>query len=172
MQGGRFMINEKDAAQYILSLDTEGKYFNHDTITLNGRSFYIGNARLNKILHLAQNAYIGKTGKLLFPSPFYAYDNGGVVLTVQESYIMLLALKDRWISNIAENIKIYLRKMFTILKDVPIEELIEIDHEDPAWEEKHHHYYKEDQVMEPLKYVKDYEERYQDINYYMDNLME
>ena len=158
------MVNINDAAKFLLSLDPEHDYFNKTMYSHNGRSFYKGNARLNKMLHLAQNIYIGKTGQLLFDVPFYAYDNGGVARDIQENYTMLLATALKNEVFIDEDIKDYLRKIFIIFKDTPINELVVIDHEDPAWLEKHSYYEISDLVMDSLKYVEDYRHRYADIN--------
>lgn len=164
------MISVTDAARFLLSLDTEKVYFNKKVLSNNGRNFYEGNARLNKMLHLAQNIYIGKTGELLFDTPFYAYDNGGVVPEILENYPMLLATYQKQPISLEQDMRDYLQKIFYIYKDAPIEELIEIDHEDPAWIEKHQFYYLPDQCMDSLKYVEDYKQRYADINEFIEGL--
>ena len=152
------------AARFLLSLDSERKYFNKKLHSGNGRKFYEENARLNKMLHLAHNIYIGKTGTPLFDTLFYAFDNGGVSPEVQDNYAMLLATSNDEEQDLNEELKVFLTKVFLIYKDAPIDELIDIDHEDPAWIDKHHYYYKADQVMDSLKYKDDYKSRYADIN--------
>ena len=164
------MVKVIDAARFLLSLDPERVYFNKKLYTSNGRTFYEGNARLNKMLHLAHNIYIGKTGTLLFDSPFYAFDNGGIASEVQDNYAMLLGTSKNNEHSLDEEIQIYLKKIFLIYKDAPIDELVEIDHEDPAWIEKHQYYFKEDQVMDSLKYKVDYKTRYADINECIDEM--
>ena len=57
----------------------------------------------------------------------------------------------------------FLRKVFDIFADAPIEELIEIDHEDPEWLDKHQFYRKTDQKMNVMAHTKDYKIRYKDI---------
>ena len=52
------MIAALDAARYLISLDTKSKYFTKNRIKINNCQLYEGSARLNKILHLAQNFYI------------------------------------------------------------------------------------------------------------------
>ena len=130
------MVAAVDAARYLISLDPERKYFNYRLISFNNREFYEGNARLNKILHLAQNMYIGKTAEKLIDADFYAYDNGGVLPEVQENYAFLLGTETRFGCCIDHVAATFLYKVFLMLRDAPIKKLIEIDHEDPAWLEK------------------------------------
>lgn len=164
------MIAAIDAARYIISLDTDLQYFNKRLVSLNNREFYEGNARLNKILHLAQNIYIGRCQKKLIDADFYAYDNGGVILEVQENYAMLLGTRDRASFSVPSEEGDFLRKVYIMLKDAPIEELISIDHEDPAWCDKHVFRYMKDQKMDSMKYVDDYIDRYEAANFYIDKM--
>lgn len=164
------MVKAVDAARYLISLDTQLKYFNKRLVYLNHREFYEGNARLNKIMHLAQNLYIGRHSKKLIDADFYAYDNGGVIPEIQENYAFLLGTQNSSRFCIDDQDASFLRKVFMMLKDAPIESLIEIDHEDPAWLEKHHYCYKSDQVMDSLKYTDDYRDRYEAANFYLDRL--
>ncbi len=43
------MVDARDAARYIISIDINKEYFTKRLIKLNGRELYEGNARLNKI---------------------------------------------------------------------------------------------------------------------------
>lgn len=164
------MVTAIDAARFVISLDPERKYFNYRVFHLNNREFYEGNARLNKILHLAQNMYIGKTSKKLIDTDFYAYDNGGVILEVQQNYAFLLETMTHSEYHIDDSDAIFLHKVFLMLKDSPIKQLIEIDHEDPAWIEKHAFFFKPDQIMDSMKYVDDYRDRYEAANFYLDRM--
>lgn len=166
------MVKARDAARYIISLDTKKEYFDKKKlISLNGRDFYEGNARLNKILHLAQNIYIGRTGGKLIDAEFYAYDNGGIIPDIQENYAFLLGTNDSTPFSVGEMEKDFLHKVFLMVKDAPIKELIDIDHEDPAWEEKHmFHARKEDQRMDSMAYAEDYKDRYEAANFYIDRM--
>ena len=165
------MVKARDAARYIISLDTKGEYFTKKLVNMNGRCFYEGNARLNKILHLAQNIYIGRTGKKLIDADFYAYDNGGVIPDIQENYAFLIGTNDSELYHVNDDEMGFLKKVYIMLKDAPLEELIEIDHEDPAWEEKHRfHNRKIDQLMRSLDYVEDYRDRYEAANFYIDRM--
>ena len=165
------MVNARDAARYVISLDIEKKYFTKKLIKMNGREFYEGNARLNKILHMSQNIYIGRTGMKLIDADFYAYDNGGVIPDIQENYAFLIGTNDITTFCIDETAQQFLYKVYIMLKDAPIDELIEIDHEDPAREEKHmFHNRKEDQRMDSLAYVEDYKDRYEAANFYIDRM--
>ena len=165
------MVAAIDAARYLISLDPQRQYFNNHLIRLNNREFYEGNARLNKILHLAQNMYIGKTATKLIDADFYAYDNGGVIPDIQENYAFLLGTQPQTMYQIDAGAASFLRKVFVMLKDAPIRDLISIDHEDPAWLEKHAFYYKPDQIMDSLKYTEDYRDRYEAANFYLDRMI-
>ena len=164
------MIDKMSAAHFLLSLDPNRDYFNTNAIKMNERVFWEGNARLNKMLHLAQNIYIGKYGEPLIDADFLAYDNGGVIPEIQENYRMLLATNTQEEIHLDSDAKAYLAIIFDIFKDAPVEELIEIDHEDPAWQEKHQYYNKLDQVMDPMSFVDDYRVRYADINELIDEM--
>lgn len=160
------MYNALNIANYFLSLDDKKEYFNKNLVDLNGKKFYEGNARLNKIMHLAQNIYLAINDDKLISDDFYAYRNGAVVLPVQEGYVRLIDGK----MNIPEislpdEIKAFLHKIFLIFADAPIEELIDIDHEDPEWKRKHSdaRTCKSEQKMDALAYVSDYKSRYKDI---------
>ncbi len=166
------MVNARDAARYIISLDEKKEYFTKKLIKLNNREFYEGNARLNKILHMAQNIYIGRTGNRLIDADFYAYDNGGVIPDIQENYAFLIGTNDTAPFSVDEPTQQFLHKVFVMLKDAPIDELIDIDHEDPAWEEKHlYHIRKEDQRMDSLAFSDDYKDRYEAANFYIDRMV-
>ena len=165
------MVKAIDAARFLISLDPQRQYFNTHLICLNNREFYEGNARLNKILHLAQNMYIGKTAEKLIDTDFYAYDNGGVIREIQENYAFLLGTQPETMYPIDSIAATFLHKVYLMLKDAPIRDLIEIDHEDPAWLEKHAFYYKPDQIMDSLKYTKDYQDRYEAANFYLDRMV-
>ena len=165
------MVNGRDAARYIISLDKDKKYFTKKLIKMNGRELYEGNARLNKILHMAQNIYIGRCGSKLIDADFYAYDNGGVIPDIQENYAFLISTNTVSEYHVEESDRQFLHKVFVMLKDAPIDELIEIDHEDSAWEEKHmYHNRKIDQKMDSLAYVDDYKDRYEAANFYIDRM--
>ena len=55
------MHKNTDIAKFFLSLDKDHTIFTKDLVDRNDRTFYEGNARLNKYMHLAQNIYIAKT---------------------------------------------------------------------------------------------------------------
>ena len=157
-----------DIAQYFLTKDVERKLFNKELITKNGRSFYEGNARLNKYLHIAQNLYIAKTGEPLFADDLYAYDNGAVAPNVQENYAILYARQN--CPPLPEDVSLFLDKVYCLLQNADIEELIEISHEDSAWEEKHGYYSKTKQRMDSLAYAEEYKEQYRDVLRVMEGL--
>ncbi len=157
------MLRGIDAARYFLSLDRDGDLFNKTLRTQNGRTFYEGNARLNKYMHLAQNIYIAEYGKPLMDSIFYAYDNGAVDPEIQENYSVLLNRKNCATVQIPENIAQYLRKIFKVFRNATLNELIDLSHEDPEWIDKHVYYHKEDQKMDLTSRKEEYAEQYADI---------
>lgn len=156
------MLRGIDVARYFLSLDNERKLFNRDLRHQNDRTFYEGNARLNKYLHLAQNIYIAKYGKPMMDSVFYAYDNGAVDPKVQESYSVLLNGGDT-VPEIPNEEAEYLRKIFKAFYHASLDELIELSHEDSEWVDKHGYYKKEDQKMDSLAHKEEYMKQYADI---------
>lgn len=148
-------------AEYFLSKDPERKLFTKDLVEKNGRIFYAGNARLNKYLHMSQNVYIAKTGGKLFEEDLYAYDNGAVVVNVQESYGILWNRKS--VPQFNQDICEFLDKIYKILQNAPIEELIEISHEDSEWIQKHDRHLKNEQRMDSLSHTKEYQIQYADV---------
>ena len=89
----------------------------------------------------------------------------------QENYAFMIGTNANAEFHVDEADQTFLHKVFIMLKDAPIEELIEIDHEDPAWEEKHmFHNRKKDQIMNSLGYADDYRDRYEAANFYIDRM--
>lgn len=155
-------MTARDLANYFLSLDPDRQYFNQKLINRNGSTFYEGNARLNKYMHLAQNIYIAMTGNLLIDSPFYAYNNGAVIPDIQRDYRVLLNSRNEY-SGISSEQMLLLRKIFEALKNADIDEIIEIDHEDKAWIDKHNGETMAEQKMDSLQYKEIYEKQYADM---------
>lgn len=164
------MLTATQVAEYFLSKDKDHKEFNTKTTTRAGRTFYVGNARLNKYLHLAENLYIAKTGKLLFSDSLYAYDNGAVVKDVQQGYTNLLN-NHHDIKSIPDTITEFLNKFYTIFKSATLNELIQLSHEDIAWKEKHF-YTDERQRMDSLEHKDEYVEQYADTLALLDKIGE
>ena len=164
------MLNPKDVAVYFLQKDKDHRLFDPKKLKeLNGRTFYVGNARLNKYLHIAQNVYIAMTGEKLMDVDFLAYDNGAVTEEVMGNYQLLF-------KNLGTDIKLsdfeikYLNKIFNALKNANLDELIAISHEDPEWEEKSKYYSKSDQRMDSLSRQKEYREQYRDFIKILDRM--
>lgn len=150
-----------EIAEYFLSKDPERKLFTKKLIKQNGRTFYEGNARLNKYLHLAQNVYIAITEEKLFSDDLYAYDNGGVAIEVQKNY------GDLWehstVPQINKGGAAFLDKMYEILETASLDELIALSHEDAEWIKRHNGYSKAEQRMDSLANAAEYEKQYADI---------
>lgn len=141
------MEKVENIAKYILSLDKNNDIFINKLIHLHGRDCYEGNVRLNKYLHIMQMVYFAMTDNKLFNEDMYAFDNGVVVNTVMNNYAYLKSNRDSYtISD--ENVKSYIEKMFNILKYAPLQDLIEISHQDEEWKKKHSFYKKNDQLID------------------------
>lgn len=140
------MEKVENIAKYILSLDKNNDIFVNKLINLQGRDCYEGNVRLNKYLHIMQMVYYAMTDNKLFNEDMYAFDNGVVVNSVMNNYVYLKSNRDSYsISDM--NVKSYIEKMFNILKYAPLEDLIEISHQDEEWKKKHNFYQKKDQLI-------------------------
>ena len=155
------MLMAIDAAEYFLSKDEQRELFTKKLIQKNGRSFYEGNARLNKYLHIAQNLFIAKTGRQLFEDSLYAYDNGAVVTSVQENYSILFNRNVK--PDISLEISDFLDRVFLLLQNATLDELIELSHEDVEWQNKHGFYDKQNQKMDSMLHVAEYKEQYADV---------
>lgn len=141
------MENVENIAKYILSLDKNNDIFVNKLIMLHDRNCYEGNVRLNKYLHIMQMVYFAMTDNKLFDDDMYAFDNGVVVNSVMNNYNYLKSTKETYVIT-NESIKKYIEKMFNILKYAPLEDLIEISHQDEEWKKKHNFYLKQDQLID------------------------
>lgn len=145
--GGCNMEKVEDIAKYILSLDKNNDIFVNKLLTLHDRNCYEGNVRLNKYLHIMQMVYFAMTDNKLFNEDMYAFDNGVVVNMVMNDYSYLKSNKETY--NITDkSVKLYIEKMFNILKYAPLKDLIEISHQDEEWKKKHNFYQKKEQLMD------------------------
>lgn len=141
------MEKVENIAKYILFLDKSNDIFVNKLLTLHGRNCYEGNVRLNEYLHIMQMVYFAMTGNKLFNEDMYAFDNDVVVNTVMNYYSYLKSNKETY--NITdESVKLYIEKMFNILKYAPLKDLIEISHQDEEWKKKHNFYQKKEQLMD------------------------
>lgn len=162
------MIKDIQIAQYFLSKDVSRALFDKQLIQRNGRMFYQGNARLNKYLHMAQNLFIAKTGQKLFDEDLYAYDNGAVAPSVQESYALLWTRNDT--PDLPAPIREFLDRIFKAFENATLDDLIELSHEDSEWIAKHRYYAKPDQRMNSLAHVDEYREQYGDMLVVLDRI--
>ena len=162
------MTTAIQVAQYFLSKDPNAQLFapadSKHVIELNGSTPYEGNVRLNKYLHIAQNLYIAMYGEKLFDDDIYAYTNGGVVPAVQNNYAFLRkgVSLDKELDD--EGKKKFLDRFNVIYDYAPLDELIEISHEDPEWEEKTINPFGQ-QKMSSLERIDEYKEQYEDAIY-------
>lgn len=157
-----------DIAKFFFKLDKEEKLFPKDKmITINGKTMYEGNIRVNNFLHLSQNIYIAKYGKKLFYNDLYAYVNGSIVRDVQVNYQVLkknMDLTSFSADMFDDETLLFLKEMFYIFQYAPIEELVEITHEDEEWIECNS-LLRGHQIMNPISRAKEYHEQYDDILY-------
>ena len=155
-------------AKYLLSLDEKREDFTGTLFEYNGRRSYEGNIRLNKYLHIMQMVYIAKTGKKLFDDVLYAFDNGAIVNEVMENY--------KYICNHPVNyqitddkIRLFVDKMYRILRHAPTEALISISHRDNEWKRKHGFYEKQQQIMNIDNETEAYKAMFEDFLSVLDN---
>ena len=154
-------MKARDIALFFLSKDMDNTVFTQNLVNMNNRTFYDGNARLNKFLHLAQNIYLAKYGELLYNDDLLAYDNGGVVQEVQKGYSIC----------ITEQAQSFLNVFYDIFKNAFLDELIQLSHEDESWVDKHKYGTDLKLIkMDTAKYAEQYKKQYSDILQVMDGL--
>jgi len=79
-------------AQYLMSLDSERKYFTNRRMRVSKTSVSApqeGNIRLNNLLYLLQILYYLKHKKMLFAEPLLAFEQGIIVYPVYSSFTSL-----------------------------------------------------------------------------------
>lgn len=160
------MMSAELVARYFLSKDPQRKLFNRKLETIRGKDCYEGNVRLNKYLHIAQLLYFTKFEKKLFQDELYAYHNGAVVKTVLSDFSRLCQENKNNIY-IDQESKNFLDKVYICLENAEIEDLIEISHEDPAWEEQEDKIYS-NAKLNLKKHLRTYKKQYADILKAMD----
>lgn len=157
-----------DVAKFFIDLDSDSRLFPHDDMQeIDGILYDVGSLRLNIYLHLAQNLYIAKYGKRLFNNDIFACATGGVVKDVKYSYQALFI--DLSYQEFDDNTEEFLKLVFRINENAPLNELIGISREDPEWVEKYTGT-NATPVMDSLNKAKEYEEQYADALYVMDKL--
>jgi uncharacterized phage-associated protein len=164
------MLKPTDVAIYFFRKDPEQILFNRNLIERNGRTFYEGNARINKYLHLVQNIYIAMTGTPLMDVVFYAYDNGAVTLEVQENFIFLQNRAGATPVSFGSNVDDFLNKFYVAFLNADIDELIAISHQDSEWANKNAYHSKEKQVMDSLSMVETYKKQYAGIIFVLNRM--
>ena len=163
------MLKAVDVAKYFFAKDPNRRIFNLSLIERNNRSFYEGNAKINKFLHMAQNIYIAKNGVPLFEDVLYAYDNGAVVEDVLNRYAILYR-QEISSPNLGDDVNDFLERIFYLLKDADVDELIQMSHEDDEWMEKNKNNIKSEQKMNSLSRVEEYKKQYADALWVMDRM--
>ena len=162
------MLRAINVARYFLFLDTNGQTFRAELVSRNGKTFSEGNARLNKYLHIAQNLYIAQTGNKLFSDDLYAFDNGAVVPAVREKYT-LLCRTTKAKPEIPDAYIMFLNKIYKVLMNASLDELIEISHEDSEWQARNPQ--RDNQRMNSLAHVDEYSRQYADMLKIMDKMV-
>lgn len=163
------MLTDVEAAKYFISKDSDRRLFHRSKlIERENHKFYEGNARLNKLLHLAQNIHIAKFGAPLLDANLYAYDNGVVSKRVLEDYSRLVTARANAVVTPAD--ASFLDKIYEIFAEAPIEDLIELSHEDSEWQEKIHGKTLSEQKINSMSRIAEYREQYADIIEYMDRM--
>lgn len=159
------MTNAKDIATYFFQKDKNRDVFTSELIQRGTTPpFVAGNARVNKYLHMAQNMWIARTGKLLFNQRLLAFENGAVVEEVRLNYNMLLQNSSQCAVNIPGDVRTFLDKIYVMLQNATIDELIELSHQDKEWDAKsdYRHRTKKEQEMDSLSRKDEYKNQYAD----------
>ena len=156
------MLQALDVAKYFLDKDPQRAYFTYALVTRNGRTFYEGNAKINKFLHLAQTLHIAKFGEPLMGDVFYAYANGAVVEEVQQKFNSTLHKPAMFGVSFDEKTNDFLDRVHYMLAGSTVDDLIALSHEDDEWEDKSRNTQKKDQQMDFLSCVDVYKKRYAD----------
>lgn len=162
------MEKVENIAKYLLSLDKKNDVFTNNIIDINNHTSYEGNVRLNKYLHIIQMVYIAINGNKLFDEKMYAYENGVVVEEVMNNYKYLFNHKNEYQFNCSDT-SLFVRKLFNVLKNAPLEDLIEISHQDEEWKKKHIFFEKEKQIIDPNSQVAKYKKLCADFIYLLNN---
>jgi uncharacterized phage-associated protein len=164
------MTDAKDVAIYFLNKDTSNELFTSERMKRGAASFAVGNARLNKYLHIAQNMWIAKTGQLLFFQPLLAFDNGAVVDEIRMNFSAIAKSAQRETSQLSDDVKCFLDKLCVMLREATIDDLIELSHQDSEWRAKSKYEAKKDQVMDSLAKKDEYKTQYSDALVILDGL--
>lgn len=157
------MLRAIDVAKFFISLDKNHELFDKSTIELNGKTICCGNLRLNKYLHMAQNLYIAKTGELLIDDPLYAYENGAVMLEVQQNYVAIVNKAAEHKPDFPKEITDFLTSIYQVFKNATVDELIELSHEDAEWQKHRTGGSFQKQKMDSLSCADEYKKQYHDI---------
>jgi len=166
------MTDAKDIAKYFLKKDENREIFTSEYIRRNGASFVIGSARLNKYLHMAQNMWIAKTGELLFSQPLLAFDNGAVVEDIRLNYGSFAKNASAYTVQLSSEVRNFLDKLYMMLKNATIDELIDLSHQDNEWLTRNKYRTKKDQEMDPLSRKNEYKEQYADALIILEHVIE
>ena len=157
-------------AKFFLNKDNNHLLFSDELKEINNHKSFIGNIRLNKYLHIAQNLYIAKFGKKLFEDNLYAFNNGGVVENVRKQYSRIKLTSKNIDEEIPNDIKNFLDKLYVMLNNATIDDLIQISHEDIEWLNKNNYRTKENQKMNNIEHINEYKKQYADALYVMDTI--
>ena len=156
------MMKALDIAKYFLDKDPERRYFTYIPITRNGLTFYDGNAKINKFLHLAQVLYIAKYGKLLMEDVFYAFANGAVVEDVQKAFNSTLHKPTEYGVSFDTETNDFLDRVYFMLQNASVDDLIDLSHEDDEWDMKNIQRKKAEQQMDFMPHIDTYKKQYAD----------
>ena len=156
------MLKAIDVAKYFLDKDPERQVFNRNRLDRNGRTFYEGNAMINKYLHLSQVLHVARFGEPLISDVFYAYVNGAVVEEVQQKFNSVLYNPAVYGVSFDEQTNDFLDRVHYMLAGTSVDDLIELSHEDDEWVDKSRNPKKLDQQMDFMLHADIYKEQYAD----------
>jgi len=126
-------VSAVEIAKLLLSFDEEREYFRKQEAEEEKFDTYIGNFRLNKMLHICYMLYYSKYGEPLFYEELRAYPHGAIIYPVFKNFPSLheQILKTAEI-NLAEKIKSFVDKVFRYFKNYHDKDLETFSHDDIA----------------------------------------
>lgn len=152
------MPNAIDIANYFINLDTEMTVFDRALVEIDDMVYYAGNLRINKYLHMAQNIFVSLTGGRLFEDDMVARETGAISLAVQDRYVLLL--HEKAVPELAPEICSFLNWLYQLLRDVSLDDLIELSRQDPEWVAKIRVKSKKKRQMDPMAHADEYKWQY------------
>lgn len=108
-------------------------------------------------MFLTQVLYLAVYDKKLFKDDFKTYENGPVIEEILKSYGLIVNQNNKIKINDCD--KLFLDKVYMSLENATFEDLIEITHEDPTWQQLSNNTYNAP-IMNIEDNIDEYKKRY------------